>query len=452
MDINFNRNMKPDYSSLFSGMSMSSGGGDMSSFLSDYASIKNGSYGRLMRVYYDRGSTGSTSLNYVNKAKEKAEKPSTSSVYGAREASENLNNVKSAADALKGSAAKLMDTGSESLFEQKDITTKDKNGVTSTTFGYDEKAIYDAVSSFVNDYNTMLDHGSASTATSVSGKMSFMNNMTRISKDKLADIGISISDSGRLSMDEKKFKEADISAVKSLFNGPGSYAQQIYAQANLTGIAAEKEAERVGAILSAANSSSSTSSSSSISTSKDVNKTLSAIEQSAADLKKALDVLLDTGSKSVFNKENITSKDENGVYSTSYGYNKDKIYNAVESFVDSYNDVISNGDKSNSSSITSKIDVLRDMTDAMRGKLSEIGITVESDGQLSIDESVFKKADMDAVKSLFNKTNSYGDSVSSQAFWIDHAAGTEANKSNTYNSSGNYTNNYSAGDIFGTYF
>ncbi len=452
MDINFSRNQKTDYSSLFSGLSTSSGSSDMSSFLADYASLKNGSYGKLMRVYYDKNSTGSTSENYVNKAKEKAEKASTSTVYGAKETSELMNKVKSASDALKSSASKLAGTGSDSLFEQKDIVTTDENGVSTSTYGYDMKAIQDAVTTFVNDYNNLMNQGSTSSATSVSGKMSYMNNLTNLNKDKLAEIGITVGKAGRLTVDEKKLKEADASTVKSVFNGTGSYAQQIYAQANLTGVAAEKEAERVGSIVTSSSSSSSTSSSTSISTSKDVSKTLSEIEQSATELQKAMDVLLETGSKSVFQKENVTEKDEDGFYNTTYGYNKDKIYEAMDNFINSYNEVVKSGANSSASSINSKIDNLEDMTTGMSSKLSEIGITVGSDGQLSIDEKAFKSANMDDVKTLFNRVGSYGDSVSSQAFWIDNAAATEANKSNTYNASGSYTNNYSAGDIFGSYF
>lgn len=449
MNINFNRSQKTNYSSLFSGMS-----GGMSNFLADYASLKNGSYGKLMTAYYKKNPTGSTSENYAKKAEEKAAKPSTSSIYGAREASEQLSKVNSAAEALKGSASKLLDTGSNSLFVEKNITTKDKNGVTTTTYGYDEKAIYNAVSSFVDEYNNMLDQGSRTTAASVSGKMSFMNSMSQLSKDKLAEIGISVSKTGRLSMDGKKFKEADISAVKSLFNESGSYASQIHAQAKLTGVAAVKEAEKVGKILSSASSgsSSSASSSSSLSTSKDTSKTLSEIQKSAGDLKKAVDALLATGSKSLFNKENVTIKDENGFYSTGYDYDKEKIYKAVSSFVGEYNDMIADGKKSSSNNVTDKVKSLKDITGSAKDKLAEIGLTVGSDGTLSLSKKDFMKSDMESVKSLFHKVNSYGDNVSSQAFWIHQAATREAGKSNTYNASGGYNNNYSAGNIFGSLF
>ena len=47
------RNLKPDYSYLF--QSMTGGNSASLNFLSDYASIKNGSYGKLMKAYYSPG-------------------------------------------------------------------------------------------------------------------------------------------------------------------------------------------------------------------------------------------------------------------------------------------------------------------------------------------------------------------------------------------------------------
>ena len=52
MGISINVNAKQDYSYLFQSLSTSSGSGlGNLNFLSDYASIKNGSYGKLMKAY-----------------------------------------------------------------------------------------------------------------------------------------------------------------------------------------------------------------------------------------------------------------------------------------------------------------------------------------------------------------------------------------------------------------
>ena len=57
-------NTGSDYSYLFQGLSSSGGGLGNLNFLSDYASIKNGSYSKLMKAYYGMGqsiSSGTTS-------------------------------------------------------------------------------------------------------------------------------------------------------------------------------------------------------------------------------------------------------------------------------------------------------------------------------------------------------------------------------------------------------
>ena len=51
--------MSQNYSQMFQGLSSSSGSGS-SNFLADYASLKSGSYGRLMKAYYGSGSSSSS--------------------------------------------------------------------------------------------------------------------------------------------------------------------------------------------------------------------------------------------------------------------------------------------------------------------------------------------------------------------------------------------------------
>ena len=71
--------------------------------LSDYAAIKNGSYGKLMKAYY---------------AKQDAEKLS-----GKGDTSQKLTLMKTSADSLKKSADALNDS---SLWEKKKIKKKDE--------------------------------------------------------------------------------------------------------------------------------------------------------------------------------------------------------------------------------------------------------------------------------------------------------------------------------------
>ena len=95
-------NSNVDFSALFSGTSDSSSIGN-TNMLSDYAAIKNGSYGKLMKAYY---------------AKQDAEKLS-----GKGDTSQKLTLMKTSADSLKKSADALNDS---SLWEKKKIKKKDE--------------------------------------------------------------------------------------------------------------------------------------------------------------------------------------------------------------------------------------------------------------------------------------------------------------------------------------
>ena len=59
MGIKLNVSMNQDYSQLFQSLSSGGGMGNLN-FLSDYASIKNGSYAKLMKTYYGGAQNSST--------------------------------------------------------------------------------------------------------------------------------------------------------------------------------------------------------------------------------------------------------------------------------------------------------------------------------------------------------------------------------------------------------
>ena len=126
-------NSNVDFSALFSGTSDSSSVGN-TNMLSDYAAIKNGSYGKLMKAYY---------------AKQDAEKLS-----GKGDTSQKLTLMKTSADSLKKSADALNDS---SLFGKKKIKKKDeKTGEEIEVEDYDWDKITKAVKSFVEDYNDVV--------------------------------------------------------------------------------------------------------------------------------------------------------------------------------------------------------------------------------------------------------------------------------------------------------
>ncbi len=223
---------KQDYSSLFSSLGSSAAAVSGSTFLSDYASIKNGSYGKLMKAYYSKDPSESVS------------KIADKSIRKSKDDSKTLANVDSTTDALKASADKLLDKGSKSLFKEVDITTKDKNGVESTTKGYDMDAIYNAVSTFVKDYNAVLGTYKDINSTSLSGKINNLAGTAKANSKILSKVGITVNGDSSLSIDKDTFLSANASTIKDLFNGNNSISYRISAQASLINFAAQNEASK----------------------------------------------------------------------------------------------------------------------------------------------------------------------------------------------------------------
>lgn len=175
------------------------------------------------------------------------------------------------------------------------------------------------------------------------------------------------------------------------------------------------------------------------STSVDSSKTLAEIKSATSELSEATSDLLQKGTKSVFSKENGE-------------YDMDAIYNGVKKFVDSYNEVVEEGAKANSSSIERGTNNLISATSANAKNLAKLGISIGTDDKLSIDETAFKKAGGEAVKAMFNGVGSYAYNISAKSSQLAYNVNTEANKSATYGSSGTYSYNYSAGDIYDSMF
>jgi hypothetical protein len=181
----------------------------------------------------------------------------------------------------------------------------------------------------------------------------------------------------------------------------------------------------------------------STSTSTETSKTLSKIESTTDDLTDSAEALYSSKS-SAFKKVST-----NGTYD----YDADAIYSAVSDFVDDYNSVIKAADKSSASGITSAAESLKTATTQNEDDLKALGITIDSEkSTLSIDKDTFLSADMSKAKTLFNGTGSYAYNVATKASLLNYQAQREASKANTYSSTGSYTNNYTSGSIYNSYF
>ena len=185
------------YSSLLSGSSSSSTSSLLgtSTLLADYASIKNGSYSRMMKSYYakltksDDDSSSSTSTTKAGK--DTATASSANSLYKSASA---LNNLDYSEDNI------------------------DK--------------VYDGVSKFVDDYNSLIKKASNSSVGSVNSQANMLNNYTYANYKMLAQVGITMNADRTLSINEDTFKNAKTSTLKTLFKGSNSFADHVSSRAS----------------------------------------------------------------------------------------------------------------------------------------------------------------------------------------------------------------------------
>lgn len=232
---------KTDYSYLFNSLGSNSSSNSISGFnLSDYASIKNGSYGKLLKAYYAKQSD--TSDKTTSK---KDDNTSTET--------NKLEQVASNASSLQDAASKLINKSSNSLFKEKDITTKNEDGSTTTEKGYDKDAIYSAVNDFVSKYNSFIKSADNTSSTTINRENNSLANLVSGYKSSLGNVGISINTDNTLSIDETKFKAADMNQVKTLFNGNTSFAYSVSTKVSLMGTGASSEANSMKNYTSSGN-------------------------------------------------------------------------------------------------------------------------------------------------------------------------------------------------------
>ncbi len=165
--------------------------------LGDYASLKNGSAARLYKAYYKKEEENSKEAkNSISTTEKNA-----------------YTTVKSAAEGLSEAVDKL---GSKSLYEKED-----------------REDLYSAVKDFIDNYNSVVKNGTSETLESLNSITVRMLKNTKANSNALNQVGISVGKDGSLSIDKDKFKQADISTVKALFNGSGSFADSTASRAGI---------------------------------------------------------------------------------------------------------------------------------------------------------------------------------------------------------------------------
>ncbi len=392
--MSINMSFKSGYSSLFSGMmgGSSTGSASMSNLLSDYTSIKNGSYGKLMRSYYGslkNSSTASTgtksrSGNMLERILEEKRNPKVS-----KDVQEANANLTAGLSTMKNSVSAL----------QSDATYTDtKNGQSAAD------KVVSAIKAYVSDYNDVVNAAKGSTLTGKTAYVANMMSSTSKNADKLSEIGITINSRGTLEINEAKLKKADISKVQELFSAKDimSYGSMISSRLKFAGATASTNA----AIGSTG--------------------TNSTVASGAAGLK--------TDSKALASDELYAKmKDSDG--NETDKYNIDKIFATAKSFVNNYNAMFDKAESSSNSGVLANLSYIREKTARNESALKQFGISVDEKGRMKINEDTFKKSDMSKVQEFFKD---YGSSISTNASLVDYYMTTQANAANGYTSTGAY--------------
>lgn len=164
------------------------------------------------------------------------------------------------------------------------------------------------------------------------------------------------------------------------------------------------------------------------------------------NLQDAADKLSSTNSASVFTKEYVKDSESGKM---SYDYNSSKITSAVKDFVKDYNALINSTDKVSDATVTARTGYLKKVTSNYEDALSQIGITTNSNGTLSVDSDKLKASNMESVKNVFGGSSGYAYQVSSAASLIESGAASAASTSgSSYTSSGSYNYGTSTASMF----
>lgn len=223
MNINLNLNsLKQDYSFLFSNMNKSNSSNNLFSSinLSDYNTIKSGSYSKLLKAYYKK--EGADTSDTTSK------KPSnnTTSAVDSSYVKE-LKEVKTEAEELRDSANALMQRGSKSVFKAEDMNK-----------------VYSAVSDFVTDYNSVIEKGQVSDSKAVVRGTEGLAALAKDYEKELNEMGITFGKDSKMTIDKDTFLKTDISKVKDLFSGHNSYAYLTSLRASYIGNTAYSESNK----------------------------------------------------------------------------------------------------------------------------------------------------------------------------------------------------------------
>ncbi len=222
MDMNVS--MKNDYSVLFNSLGTSRksnqpmGVSDLAGLVSDYNTIKNGSYNKLVKAYYKKMGDDSGSSTSSDKVSAddlwSSDKLSSSKQVSAKD----YTKISSDAESLKKATGALSEDAKDDVYEAAKT---------------DHSKIESAVKAFADSYNALIDSAGSSRSGIVNSRATSLTSLSISYGKKLGAIGLNIQENGKLSVDSDALASANVDTVKSLFSGKNTYADKVDSYASL---------------------------------------------------------------------------------------------------------------------------------------------------------------------------------------------------------------------------
>lgn len=204
-----------------------------------------------MKAYYKKYNADGTEKSSTTNTKNTTNKVKTSS--DTVDTAKELDAVASSATTLQNAAMKLaaVKEGSSSLYAKKTIVDTNEDGTTSTRTDYDYDTLVKSVQSFVSAYNETLKSVGTIETSSVQQKTQWLTQVTSRYKDEFAAVGIAVDKDGRMTLDEKAFREKDMTELQEFFEGTDSVLGKLARKASNLAGAAELQATRAASAYTA---------------------------------------------------------------------------------------------------------------------------------------------------------------------------------------------------------
>lgn len=95
-----------------------------------------------------------------------------------------------------------------------------------------------------------------------------------------------------------------------------------------------------------------------------------------------------------------------GSFSFTEDENVENIYSTIKAFADTYNNTLSSTSKSSDKDLSRYSGQLKSLANKYRDELKSVGITVEKNGSLSVNENILKGKSVDVLNKAFTKDDS----------------------------------------------